>query len=281
MQFALTTQAFRDRRLSASLLHDVAASGFDRIELFAARDHFDYDDQTCGETLARWLDASRLQLTAVHAPTVERRQGQWKRLPSLADGNAASRLVALTGIDRMMALRADVAFDILVVHVGVPGSSHSPFPADMRDVARRSLEYVAESAARAGLRVALEVQANTVASIESLVGLVEHELDAPHVGICFDFGHAHLAGDVVDALETASGLVVSTHVHDNKGRVDDHLWPFEGTIDWGPALMTLQKLGYEGPYVLAPAASADRSVDDLLARATDARQRLADLLFAM
>lgn len=281
MQFALTTQAFRDQRLSASLLQDVADSGFDQIELFAARDHFDYEAPQSGATLARWLEETRVRLAAVHAPTLERRQGRWMRLPSLADGAPSSRLVALTGIDRMVALRADVPFDTLVVHVGVPGTSRSALPGDSRDAVRRSLEYVAESAARARLRVALEVQASTVATIEALVGLVEDELDAPHVGICFDFGHAHLAGDVVDSLEIASGLVMSTHLHDNRGRVDDHLWPFEGTIDWGAALMTLQKLGYEGPYVLAPAASPNRPVGDLLARATDARQRLADVLYAM
>lgn len=281
MQFALTTQAFRDQRLSATLLQDVAAAGFDHIELYAARDHFEYEAPQSGATLAEWLEQSRVRLAAVHAPSIERRQGQWVRLPSLADGDASNRLVALTGIDRMMALRADVPFDTLVVHVGVAGAGRAARSGDSRDAARRSLEYVAESAARSRLRVALEVQANTVATTEALVGLVLDELDAPHVGLCFDFGHAHLGGDVVDALEVASGLVMSTHVHDNRGRVDDHLWPFEGTIDWGAALMTLQKLGYEGPFVLAPAASPNRPVADVLARAVDARQRLADVLYAM
>ena len=39
-------------------------------------------------------------------------------------------------------------------------------------------------------------------------------------------------------------------MHDNRGRDDDHLVPFHGTIDWDVALMTMQKIGYEGTYLM-------------------------------
>jgi len=57
-------------------------------------------------------------------------------------------------------------------------------------------------------------------------------------------------GDVVDAIETLSGHLVTTHVHDNRGRRDDHLPPFEGVIEWPTALMALQKVGYDGIMML-------------------------------
>jgi sugar phosphate isomerase/epimerase len=47
----------------------------------------------------------------------------------------------------------------------------------------------------------------------------------------------------VDAIETASGALVTTHVHDNRGTADDHLVPFEGRIDWEQALFACQKVG--------------------------------------
>ena len=40
--------------------------------------------------------------------------------------------------------------------------------------------------------------------------------------------------------------LIATHVHDNRGRTDDHLVPFEGTIDWPAALTAVQKVGYDG-----------------------------------
>ena len=80
--------------------------------------------------------------------------------------------------------------------------------------------------------------------------MLERDLEAPHAGICLDFGHAFLGGDVPDAIETAAEHLIATHVHDNHGRSDDHLVPYRGTIDWDAALMTMQKIGYDGTYMM-------------------------------
>ena len=65
--------------------------------------------------------------------------------------------------------------------------------------------------------------------------------DDTAVGICLDFGHAHMDGDLADAIETVSEHLITTHVHDNRGRTDDHLVPFEGTIDWPAALTAVHE----------------------------------------
>ncbi len=39
----------------------------------------------------------------------------------------------------------------------------------------------------------------------------------------------------------------TTHIHDNRGERDDHLLPYEGTIDWSA---TLAALPPEAPIVL-------------------------------
>ena len=102
-----------------------------------------------------------------------------------------------------------------------------------------------------GVQVAVEVIPNELSRAGSLVHFVENDLEglealAAPVGICLDFGHAHMDGDLLDAIETVSEHFVTTHVHDNRGRADDHLVPFEGTIDWPAALTAVQKVGYEG-----------------------------------
>jgi sugar phosphate isomerase/epimerase len=60
-------------------------------------------------------------------------------------------------------------------------------------------------------------------------------------------------------------------VHDNHGRDDEHLVPYRGSIDWDLALMTMQKIGFEGTYLmeLAGAGSPATVLDD----ARRARQR--------
>ena len=39
-------------------------------------------------------------------------------------------------------------------------------------------------------------------------------------------------GDVADAVETVAEHLITTHVHDNHGRDDEHLVPYRGSINW-------------------------------------------------
>ena len=124
--------------------------------------------------------------------------------------------------------------------------TQNPSPGDnSRDGARRSIEELQRLAAPLGVRVAVEVIPNELSRAGSLVHFVEEDLEATDVGICLDFGHAHMDGDLVDAIETVSGHLITTHVHDNRGRTDDHLVPFDGTIDWPAAMTAIQKVGYD------------------------------------
>jgi sugar phosphate isomerase/epimerase len=83
-------------------------------------------------------------------------------------------------------------------------------------------------------------------------------------------------GDLVDAIETVSEHLITTHVHDNRGRTDDHLVPFEGTIDWPAALTAVQKVGYDGTFVLEIAAHG--AAKNTLRNAQKARQRMEGML---
>ena len=100
-------------------------------------------------------------------------------------------------------------------------------------------------ASESGVRVAVEVIPNSLSTPERLVHLIEEQLDGLDVGICFDYGHANLMGDLAEAIETVSGHLWTTHVHDNRGREDEHLVPFMGTINWETAMMETQKIGYD------------------------------------
>ena len=141
-----------------------------------------------------------------------------------------------------------------------------------REAARRSVEALQEAAEPLGVRVAIEVITNELSKPGPLVHFVENVVDASHVGICLDIGHAHLLGDVADAIETVSEHLLAVHVHDNQRRADEHLVPFKGSIDWAGALTALQKVGYDGTMTLELAPQG--STRETLAAASDARRRL-------
>jgi sugar phosphate isomerase/epimerase len=166
----------------------------------------------------------------------------------------------------------------LVAHVGLP-RTQSASPADnSRDGARRSIDELQREAAKLDVRVAVEVIPNELSRAGSLVHFVEEDVEAEDLGICLDFGHAHIDGDVLDAIETVSGHLLTTHLHDNRGKTDDHLVPFEGTIDWPSALTAVQKIGYDGTLVLEIAAHG--STKETLKKAQKARERMERLLAA-
>ena len=275
--FAISTHLYHDERLCRDHLVEVAAHGFDAIELFANRPHIAYEDSAAIDHLEESLSDTGLRLHSIHAPIAEElRSGRWRGAYSIASANASAREQAVAEVEAALAIARRVPVGFLVVHVGVPVSQGSDPSMNRSDAARRSIEEIARAANALGVRVALEVMPNALSTPERLVSFIEDQLDSSDVGICFDFGHAHLMGDVLDAVDAASEHLVTTHVHDNAGRSDDHLLPFDGSIPWDPALMALQKIGFEGALVFELAASAYPR--QILERAAQARHRLETLL---
>jgi sugar phosphate isomerase/epimerase len=149
-----------------------------------------------------------------------------------------------------------VPYQVLVVHCGVPEPYGAPADDQMASLVR-SLEELWPVAERYRVRLAMEVIPNAMSTPSSLVGIIESEIEA-RLGICMDVGHARLMGDVVDAIETCSGHVITTHLHDNRGKNDDHLVPGKGVIDWDAALVAFQKVGYDGVWMFELGATAER-----------------------
>jgi sugar phosphate isomerase/epimerase len=278
LRFGISTHLFHDQRLDREHLVEIAAHGFDCIELFATKAHFDYHDAGAVRLLAEWLDDTRLTLNSMHAPICT----------SLANGIPVGELFsnavpdeprrrkALAEAQAALSLAAMVPYRYLVVHLGVPDSAEARAHDNSRDAARRSIEELHAMAEKAGVRLALEVIPNPLSSAESLVSFIEEDLEGARVSICMDVGHAFLMGDLGDAIETCSGHLIATHLHDNKGKTDDHLAPGDGAIDWPSALMSLQKVGYDGTWLFEVAnTSTSREV---LKRTEKARQRFEALL---
>jgi sugar phosphate isomerase/epimerase len=272
-QFGISTHLFHEHRLSRDHLVHIAAHGFENVELFATRSHFDYRNAQAIAELAEWLADTRLSLHSVHAPIVERMQGRrWIGAFSNASSDEGRRKAAVAETEAALALVSSLRFQYLVLHLGVPASEQTNAGDNNANAARRSIEEIVDVAARAHVRVAVEVIPNALSDAESLARLVEDELDGLDVGVCLDYGHAHLMGDLGEAIEALSGHLWTTHVHDNGGKRDDHLAPYLGTIDWDAAMMETQKIGYDGTLMFEVSDTGDPI--DVLKGCAKARERL-------
>jgi len=245
---------------------EIAAHGFAFVELFASRLHVDYHNATVVADVQQWLAEARLQLTSVHAPVLEM---------SLASAEAAEREAAVAETERALHIARRIPFRALVIHLGRPRADGVRGGTN-RDAARRSIDALATAAEPLGVRIAVEVISNDLSRASSVAQLVEQDVEHSNVGVCLDVGHARIDGDVADAIETVSGHLAAIDVHDNRGRADDHLVPFDGLIDWPSALTTMQKVGYDDALTFELAARG--STKDTLARAREARRKMEDLL---
>jgi sugar phosphate isomerase/epimerase len=276
-QFGISTHLYHDERLGRDHFVEIAAHAFDAVEIFANRPHFDYSNAAAIREAADAARDARLSIHSVHAPIADALSGgRWGTPYSIASSDDAARRHALQEVAGALRAAADLQARYLIVHLGVPDSQQPP-PADNRaDAAARSLEALDEIAGPLGVRLALEVMPNALSGPDALVRLLEEDLELSDAGLCLDFGHAFLMGDLLEAVETCSGHVVTTHVHDNGGGRDEHLVPFEGRIDWDAALMGMRKIGYDGAFIFELAASAEPRA--VLERAARARARFERML---
>jgi sugar phosphate isomerase/epimerase len=277
--FGVSTHLFHETRLSREHLADIAGHGFDAVEVFATRAHFDYQDARAAAQLAEWLSDLSLSFHSMHAPIVDAiRGGRWIGSYSIAAGDETRRKAAVAEIAATLEVAATAPFKYLVVHLGIPDEQAAAADDNQPGAARRSVEEIVGLASDAGVRVALEVMPNALSSAAAICHLIEEQFDGLDVGICLDYGHANLMGDLSDAIETVSGHLWTTHVHDNDGRTDDHRVPFAGRIDWDAAIMETQKIGYDGVLMFEVADTGDPI--DVLKRTAKARERLEHMFVA-
>jgi sugar phosphate isomerase/epimerase len=244
-QRVLSTYLFVNRKLTAALVGEAARAGVSAIELFCSRGHFDYRSGEDAHELAAWLAGNNLTLHSIHAPTTRdfhltRESGAPL---SICDPERGRGQGAVGGVKRALDVVEHIPFGECMQHV----ARSRDVPDERRwDAAFSSLEHLSLFARHRGVTFAIENTPGEMATPVNLKNFLE-QTRLSGVKICFDAGHAHLEGGVPEALEIVRDLVATTHLHDNRGIRDEHLLPYDGSIDWSA---TLAALPPEAPMVL-------------------------------
>lgn len=248
MKRVLSTYIFRNQRLSTALLSEVESAGIAHVELFCARSHFDYRSPQTVRELADWLDGHHLRVHSVHSPTSREMSSQRENEVSisLSDFEPSRRLDAVDEVKRALEIAERIPFRFLVQHLGASREAMEP---RRKDAAMNSLERLCVFAKQRGVAIALE---NTPGEFSSPASLREFIVDTHlrDLRLCFDAGHAHLEDGVEASFEVMRDFVVTTHLHDNHGERDEHLFPYSGTIDWDATLRVLRSAAEDLPLVL-------------------------------
>src|SRR5712692_5137270 len=246
---AVSTYLYVKERLHPGILDGLTRNGVQAIEIFAARQHLDYANRKAHvKEIAEWFRGSGVPLNSVHSPLYA--DYEWGRAGAppinLASTDRAGLVDAMDEVKRALEIAEQIPFRFLVQHLGLPNES---FSEKKFEAAMTSIEHLRAFAKPLGVRILLENTPNELSTPERLVEMIRgaHFDD---VGVCFDFGHAHIMSSVREAFEIVRNYIRSTHVHDNKRDKDSHLWPGAGTIDWKEAMELLRSAPQTPPLLL-------------------------------
>lgn len=108
---------------------------------------------------------------------------------------------------------------------------------------------------------------------------VFNNIESPHAGFCYDSGHHNCRNPNEDLLSKYGSRLMALHLHDNDGTDDQHLLPFDGTIDWKSTIGDISQTGYTGAMSLevANVGYEDLSPESFLQLAFDRAKLLVNL----
>ena len=236
----LSTHLFLTQRLHPGLLELAARSGAQAVEIFAARQHFDYASREHVSELASWFRSKSLKPFSMHAPLFPDREMGRAGAPAVnvLHPEKARRIEAMDEIKRALESAELIPFSNLVLHLGEREDGWSQRSIEY---AITALEHLGAFARPLGVRLLVENLTSEPTTPEHLITI----LNLGHltsVGICLDLGHAHITVGVSQAIATLGSQIATVHVHDNHAVKDEHLWPGDGTIDWAEAVAALKAL---------------------------------------
>jgi len=253
MNHVLSTHLLVNHRLTSVWLDKIWQAGVPAVEIFCARQHLDYHDRAQINELGHWFRDAELKLHSLHSPMysddVWGRSGPNAHI-NLTEPVKSKRLEMLDEIKRAVDIAEVIPFRYLIQHLGVFEEEYEERKVESAFTALEELNLFARER---GVEVLLENTPNQLSSAERLVSF----LDQTHMkmNFCLDVGHAHMNKGVSTAFTILKNRVRSTHLHDNNGVDDTHLWPFfsaGGTIDWSETMQLLRSAPDGCPLMLEP-----------------------------
>jgi sugar phosphate isomerase/epimerase len=279
MQRLLSTYLFVSRKLTPELLGQISEAKFQGVEIFCSRSHFEYAAKTEVRAVAGALEAHKLQLVSLHGPTsrdmsATRESGTPL---SICEVERVRRIEAMDELKRVIDVADDLPYARLILHMG---GSRETADARKRDAAFSTLEHLVLHAHHAGVTICVENTTSEMGDPNFLRAFVD-ETRLTDLRFNFDIGHAHLAELPEDeriekSFAPLRDLVATVHLHDNHGDKDEHLPPFDGSIDWPSAIKLLktapdanlplvlelkEKTGPEAPSATEQLAAARKALD--------------------
>lgn len=255
---ALSTHVLAKHRLNTVWLDRIYNAGIPLVEIFCARQHFDYRDKSQVNELGYWFRDAQLKCHSLHSPMFNDdcggRTGP-SAVISITEPSKPRRLECVDEIKRALEAAEKFPFRYLIQHLGVAGEEYDDFKLE---AAFSALEDLSLFAKNRGVEILLENIPNRLSTPERLSYF--NGITHLNLNFCFDVGHAHMMEGVEASFNLMQDRIRSTHVHDNNGADDVHLFPTlasGGSVDWKRTMELLRSRGSQFPLLLEMKDSPD------------------------
>jgi sugar phosphate isomerase/epimerase len=250
MEIGISTGLFYKHEI-AELLPLIKRAGFDVVEVWdggmewGGETHFDHHNAKQVKALQDALWNNQIRALTMHGPFGERCD------ISVFDEKHREKAVA----EMVLAVNtaAKIGAQTLIVH---PGNSLANSQDDNEKHRRiecsiQSLKAISEAAKKKNVRLAVENMLGGMVAGESwqLEKIVE-PFDRNLVGVCIDVSHASLCKELDKLIKTLGPRIFAVHISDNHGKMDDHLIPGEGQLDFVRITKKLKEAGFNGMFLL-------------------------------
>lgn len=135
----------------------------------------------------------------------------------------------------------NLGIDLVVMHCC--SKSQAPGP---NEIGLNRFIEINNHAKSLGVKIAVE---NT--KIKDHIEYVLDNICDSNFGLCFDVGHYHAHFNDNWDIYKYKDRVFCVHLHDNHGEdKDEHLLPYDGSLNWKETITKLKNLNYKGPITM-------------------------------
>ena len=135
----------------------------------------------------------------------------------------------------------NLGIDMVVMHACSKSEASGP-----NEIGLRRFKQIIEYAKSLNVKVVVE---NT--KIRKHVEYLLDNINDDNFGLCFDVGHYHAHFNDDWDISKYKGRIFCIHLHDNHSNdIDEHLLPFDGTLNWNNVIKKLNDLDYKGPLTM-------------------------------
>jgi sugar phosphate isomerase/epimerase len=232
------------------VLDPIARAGFRAVEISTAPQHLALTDHRGLEALRNRMAGLGLRPHSLHAPF-----GHDVNLTSPDSGQRRDALERLIHAADALQILGGVQY---VIH---PGGEDQRWIWEREARLAHSVEgltRVWEACRQRGLTLVVETPLpHLLGGQPEDFSWVLERLPAEGTGVCLDTSHTSLGGVLFEVIERFGPRLVHIQASDNGGVSDDHLPPGEGVIDWRHVVTALERVGYEGVFMLEVAGNGD------------------------